>query len=396
MLQSAAQALSYTYSFTNIFCIGMLAILLYATLSDVAHNEHRIHMANVLVSIILYCIGDIFWGFAYYGTKIARTQFSRYTTNVILHILIILVAYCVFRFLISEVEALSTQARKFKSKYFFAPFFLLMILVLISPWTHIIFSIDKDGIFFKGPLFYCMLVFLFGHILYFAINTVRSALRIENEDKKGQYLLITIYTIPIFIGAILRYNYIDAPIFSIACTISVFIIYIFEMRDQISIDILTGVNNRRRGEHFFIKHIQEINSSPHSSFMDLYLFMMDLNKFKSINDLYGHAEGDRALVATADALKKACSYVKSRCIITRFGGDEFVIGAVMSGEEASVLNRKIPEMIEEQNRIMNKPYQISISIGFCYYKREYKTFKGFLNVADKLMYTKKESTKKQQ
>ena len=68
----------------------------------------------------------------------------------------------------------------------------------------------------------------------------------------------------------------------------------------------------------------------------------------------------------------------------------------MSGEEASVLNRKIPEMIEEQNRIMNKPYQISISIGFCYYKREYKTFKGFLNVADKLMYTKKESTKKQQ
>ena len=55
----------------------------------------------------------------------------------------------------------------------------------------------------------------------------------------------------------------------------------------------------------------------------LYLFMMDLDDFKGINDILGHAVGDRALIDTARILKKTAGPHQS--IVTRYGGDEFLI-----------------------------------------------------------------------
>ena len=162
------------------------------------------------------------------------------------------------------------------------------------------------------------------------------------------------------------------------------------MRDMISQDALTGIMNRRQGERFFVEQISRINEEPHSTIDCLYLFMMDLNKFKAINDTYGHTEGDRALIATADVLKKACSHIRRRCVMSRFGGDEFVIGVVFTPEEAHFLYEKIHNLIEEKNRELNAPYKISISIGFTYYKQEFKDFTNFLAHADKLMYEMKE------
>ena len=52
--------------------------------------------------------------------------------------------------------------------------------------------------------------------------------------------------------------------------------------------------------------------------------MIDLNKFKQINDQYGHVEGDMALRRTADALKMACGDNTLKTFIARYGGDEFM------------------------------------------------------------------------
>ena len=117
---------------------------------------------------------------------------------------------------------------------------------------------------------------------------------------------------------------------------------------------------------------------------------MDLNRFKSINDNYGHNEGDRALVATAEVIKEACSHIRRKCIMSRFGGDEFVIGVVFTPEEAHFLSEKLKLLIEQKNIEMNAPYKISISVGFTYYKKEYKDFRTFFLHADELMYEMKE------
>ena len=64
----------------------------------------------------------------------------------------------------------------------------------------------------------------------------------------------------------------------------------------------------------------------------LYLFMIDMNRFKRINDTFGHVEGDKAILMTADALREACSELHRKIVIARYGGDEFALVAEL--EEA--------------------------------------------------------------
>ena len=261
---------------------------------------------------------------------------------------------------------------------------------MTTPLTHLVFSITDIGMMIKGPLYALTIMLLFGYIIVFSIISIVFYYRTQNDFAKEQYSFVTIYSIPVVIGALLHYKYGTLPSFAIGFTIATLIIYIFQMRDLISIDALTGINNRRQGERFFQEQIRRINEEPHSTLECLYLFMMDLNKFKLINDTYGHAEGDKALIATAEVLKEACSHIYRKCIMSRFGGDEFVIGVVFTPEEATLLNEKLNELIQKKNEELKAPYKISISIGYTYYKKEFKDFRTFLTHADKLMYEMKE------
>ena len=162
---------------------------------------------------------------------------------------------------------------------------------------------------FMGPLLAARLAFtinICGVILGWCItkkfDTVKSFLATFISAAIAQMLLI------IFLATVMDINFAELELSTLKESFDeVFKIYedagiepavLSEMREQISIDALTGINNRRQGERFFISRIQDINRSGTPSVEGLYLFMMDLNKFKSINDTYGHAEGDRALIAT--------------------------------------------------------------------------------------------------
>lgn len=84
------------------------------------------------------------------------------------------------------------------------------------------------------------------------------------------------------------------------------------------IDPLTGLYNRRTLYHFLSDLLNKNNDKPslHS------LILLDLDFFKKINDSYGHVVGDKILLATAEALQNT---VRHNDIVSRFGGEEFVI-----------------------------------------------------------------------
>jgi diguanylate cyclase (GGDEF)-like protein len=83
-------------------------------------------------------------------------------------------------------------------------------------------------------------------------------------------------------------------------------------------DALTGLNNRRS----FYKFAQPIWSRSLRNQSDSSAIMLDIDHFKSLNDRYGHAIGDRVLVQLADSLKKEA---RSGDILARWGGEEFLI-----------------------------------------------------------------------
>ena len=117
-------------------------------------------------------------------------------------------------------------------------------------------------------------------------------------------------------------------------------------------DELTKVYNRS-GYESIINGIDISNS---------YMILVDIDDFKSINDTYGHETGDKALIKTAEALKKN---FRSDDYICRIGGDEFVVFMLHANEKDSVssISRKIENINRELDVEEDGVPAISLSVG---------------------------------
>ncbi len=91
-----------------------------------------------------------------------------------------------------------------------------------------------------------------------------------------------------------------------------------EHRFKAQHDLLTGLFNRSGGEAVILDHLRNHLDPPRGA-----ILVMDLDRFKLINDTYGHAAGDLVLKKTAERLK---DQLRSIDVIARLGGDEFMIG----------------------------------------------------------------------
>ena len=120
-------------------------------------------------------------------------------------------------------------------------------------------------------------------------------------------------------------------------------------------DLLTGLSNRA----LFMEKIEEAGARLRRRGETFTVFMLDLDRFKNVNDSLGHPEGDALLKETAQRLKSA---LRETDVLARLGGDEFAIlqaGEANQWEDASSLADRIVE-------IMTKPYDINgnkVSIG---------------------------------
>ena len=120
------------------------------------------------------------------------------------------------------------------------------------------------------------------------------------------------------------------------------------------------MNNRRKANEYLGEQLMNVTEKN-----PLYIYMCDINSFKQINDIYGHAEGDRALILTAMAIKKCIS--KYQGFAARFGGDEFILGwrpNERHADDPDVLMKDLQEQIKNTCKNENKPYEITISIGY--------------------------------
>lgn len=120
------------------------------------------------------------------------------------------------------------------------------------------------------------------------------------------------------------------------------------------------------------------------------LCLIDCDKFKSINDTYGHAVGDKVLIAIAETLQKVC---RDKDVIFRFGGDEFAI--FMPGIVEQKAAEKFFERLFENIRWIDieemQGKSIEISMGACFYEgTEEVSFDQLYKNADSVMYQSKE------
>jgi diguanylate cyclase (GGDEF)-like protein len=161
-----------------------------------------------------------------------------------------------------------------------------------------------------------------------------------------------------------------------------------KLRDLSFKDSLTGIYNRRG---FFTLSEHQLKMAGRQQKTVLLLFA-DIDNLKEINDIYGHKEGDSALIETAGILKE--TYRKSD-IIARVGGDEFAVFFMGSSEnDAEAIMGRLQNKIETYNMKHGK-YKLSISFGISSFNPEsVHNIEHILYQADKLMYVHKKHKQK--
>ena len=121
------------------------------------------------------------------------------------------------------------------------------------------------------------------------------------------------------------------------------------------------------------------------------LAFVDLDGLKTINDMYGHEEGDRIISAAAEILMKNAG----KQYVIRYGGDEFIVmGIFQSEKDVDKYWTNVQKDIEEYNTNFKKHATLSMSFGYDIFKVEAKTYlEDCIRVTDKMMYEDKKAKK---
>lgn len=240
------------------------------------------------------------------------------------------------------------------------PLTALLALAISNLWTHDLFEIGKRG-YVRHGLFHLEMGVLVAFTSVFSVKLLTQSRRETDPIKRGHMHLVATFPLSLLLAWALTRAGEELPIVCVAITIELLCLYMGSSTQQISVDKLTQVNNRQNllgfMDYKLINHDEK-----------LFLFMMDLDYFKTINDNYGHLEGDDALVRAAKALKAACGDFRRRPYIARYGGDEFIVVVDSTQAEADALLERIHESLARLNAQARRPYQLTFSIGVAEYQ----------------------------
>lgn len=159
-----------------------------------------------------------------------------------------------------------------------------------------------------------------------------------------------------------------------------------------TLDALTGFYNRRQLDE---RVKQEVSAAKRKN-TELCAIMIDIDFFKKVNDTYGHAAGDVILKTVARVMR---TQLREYDIAARYGGEEFVILLPSTDENEAVrvaerLRQAVASKIIDIEKVNTKNnvkhISVSISLGVCCYKKNFKEAELIMN-ADKALYTAKET-----
>ncbi len=158
-----------------------------------------------------------------------------------------------------------------------------------------------------------------------------------------------------------------------------------QIRRQANYDALTGLPNRSL---FFDRLNQAVISARRENGL-LALLFVDLDRFKAVNDTFGHVLGDEMLQEVAERLKLC---VRDSDTVARLGGDEFVVLAHDMGEvnDAALVAEKIIDQMSRSFSVGGREIALGASIGITIYPEDTDDAEEMMRNADMAMYRAKE------
>ena len=255
---------------------------------------------------------------------------------------------------------------------------LSVLLGLANLFTDIFFTISPDNVYQRTSLVVIAYIVTYGYLIYSAVLVYLT----RRKLRRYLFLPVIIFLTPIFIGSLLQFLFYGLSLIWVSVAVGVVSLYINIQNEASSVDIVTGLYNRQYLRRYlsYTGHRLE----PGALLAGL---MLDVDDFKLINDTHGHTVGDAALRDVGQLLHSA---VPADAFAARFAGDEFIILLAVRGEkEVLSMMDSIRSATQAFNQARQRPYQLSFSMGFSFFRPESDTAETFLRRMDEAMYQEK-------
>ena len=365
------------------FAIIVMAILIFTCYMSFDNTQDVRLMRRAFLVLLLVLFSDLFqWALdGREGSSVTTLLYIDNTLYYVFQIAAVIVwndyvHYRVMRKVKTKNIMIATSA---------VPFVLVLVLMLTNPLTHFIFFISKGNHYERGPLSSPLALLVMGYLLYTSFWIMYMRRKEMLASIRREYLILAGFVVAPFLGAVIQLNAFGISLIWPLASISMLILYINRSQDEISIDALTGLNNRGSLDKYLLERVFDESEER------LTLILMDLDKFKTINDELGHDMGDVALREVSEIIRQTFS--SGHNFLARYGGDEFVV-VIPQIDDPRMIDgymRNLRSNVDAFNNAESFPIKISISCGMAFYPREeIKTPEDLLKAADNQMYIEKE------
>jgi len=260
------------------------------------------------------------------------------------------------------------------------PVWINFVLVISSPWTGLVFSVNVNNSYLRGPLFGMYVAAYLCSYVILIIDSIK-AMKYYQCHTKSTFIMLLVFTI---LGTTVQLIVPHVHASWLCVTLSLILFYAYFCVLTETQDTLTGLLNRTVYDRY-TKNLHKNNNGT--------VIVFDLDGFKQINDLYGHQWGDSSLEIVG-CLIKDCFCEMGFCY--RIGGDEFCVICQTTDEQQaenalSMFHRKIDNVRINSNLAGELP---TVSTGYAIFHGSTEEFYLAAKKADAQMYGYKNKRKR--
>lgn len=375
----------FMYVEIDICCLFVLTYIIFKSFNNIERRKNWRYFQQTVCFIAALIVSDLVWALME-NHVFPSSPAGSYLVNSIYYIFSISGSFCWFLFAESELGNKRIGTRSFR--FFSAVPLLVMILLLIAGYhSDLLFYFSEDGTFQRGSMIILTYILPFLYLTVPCIHASYGSTLKENYVERRLYVNLSHFALFTMFFCSLQILIPGTPLPCMGITVSLLLSYLNLQDTLVSLDPLTRLNNRFQMARYLSGKMNHPDS--HSS---LFLMIIDLDRFKSINDTFGHVEGDAALVRLSSVLQKTAAAF--HCFASRYGGDEFIlIHEALSENEIPEIIGFIEETLDESNRTADAGYNLSVSIGCAKYEKTMRYVPEFISRADEALYKVKQEKK---
>lgn len=335
---------------------ALIAALTFVARSSTLTRRNRVRFALLFSTVAIAAVCE--WT----GVLLQNTGSATRVLHIAVKVIELSLAPCTCLFLAWILDARYTRLMM-------AFFAVHAALELLSGFFGFIFSVDDNSYYAHERFYWIYIAAYFVSILYMFFFMFKG---MKNYQYAGHVNIILICLF-LFTGILVQFIHGEIRVVYLAITISSILMYVFSLEMVQQTDRLSGLINRWGFETY----------TQGLDFPSVIVFF-DIDKFKSVNDEYGHVFGDKCLGAIGYTIKHVYARY-GKCF--RYGGDEFCVVLRKNFEKIDALNRQFCDELENI-RVDGSSLPV-VSIGYSYFDPELGSIQSAIALADEMMYRQK-------